>query len=490
MSQLPEGWNKIKLDCLLDFVIGGDWGKEPDFNHTDFENVLCIRGTEFRHWSKEKGKTAVSRKVKSSSLAKRKLELGDIIIEISGGGPEQPVGRTVIIDEKAISIANGVPLVCTNFTRLARPSKEVDSAFLNYFLTFFYNSGEITKYQSGSNNLRNLQFQDYVKIGVPLASVAEQTRIVEKLDEVLAQVEAIQARLARIPDIIKRFRQSVLAAAVSGKLTGGWREQVEELKAIAIAEENLYVPSSWNTSTLESLILPSRKICYGVVQPGELVDGGQPLIRVCDINNGVVDYSGLRTISRDIDSQYKRSKVQKHDLLVTIVGAIGRVAIVTEDIEANIARAVARLSPNVDIVDPKYLLIWLSCPKLQWWLNNSSREVARKTLNLSELKQANVAFPSIEEQKEIVRLVDQYFAFADTIEAQVKKAQTRVDKLTQAILAKAFRGELTADWRAANPDLISGDHSAAALLARIQAERVTASGKKGKRGTSKSRTTA
>ena len=74
--------------------------------------------------------------------------------------------------------------------------------------------------------------------------------------------------------------------------------------------------------------------------------------------------------------------------------------------------------------------------------------------------------------------VMQLFAYADTIEQQAKTAKARVDNLTQAILAKAFRGELTADWRAANPDLISGDNSAAALLARIQAERATAKPRK------------
>ncbi|MGU5547120.1 hypothetical protein ACV1CV_22480, partial [Aeromonas veronii] len=94
------------------------------------------------------------------------------------------------------------------------------------------------------------------------------------------------------------------------------------------------------------------------------------------------------------------------------------------------------------------------------------------------------------EQTEIVRRVEQLFAYADTIEQQAKTAKARVDNLTQAILAKAFRGELTADWRAANPDLISGDNSAAALLARIMAERATASGKKGKHGTSKARAMA
>ena len=88
---------------------------------------------------------------------------------------------------------------------------------------------------------------------------------------------------------------------------------------------------------------------------------------------------------------------------------------------------------------------------------------------------------NLDEQTEIVRRVEQLFAYADSIEQQAKAAKERVDNLTQAILAKAFRGELTADWRAANPDLISGDNSAAALLARIQAERAQSAKKSRKR---------
>jgi type I restriction enzyme S subunit len=89
-----------------------------------------------------------------------------------------------------------------------------------------------------------------------------------------------------------------------------------------------------------------------------------------------------------------------------------------------------------------------------------------------------IPFAPIEEQTEIVRRVEQLFAHADNIEQQVQAAQQRVDKLTQSILAKAFRGELTAQWRKDNPELISGDNSAEALLAKIKAEREAKSPKK------------
>ncbi|EPI1964199.1 restriction endonuclease subunit S, partial [Escherichia coli] len=89
--------------------------------------------------------------------------------------------------------------------------------------------------------------------------------------------------------------------------------------------------------------------------------------------------------------------------------------------------------------------------------------------------------PPVYEQREIVRRVEQLFAYADTIEKQVNNALARVNNLTQSILAKAFRGELTAQWRAENPELISGENSAAALLEKIKAERAASGGKKASR---------
>jgi hypothetical protein len=89
--------------------------------------------------------------------------------------------------------------------------------------------------------------------------------------------------------------------------------------------------------------------------------------------------------------------------------------------------------------------------------------------------------PPIEEQTQIVHRVEQLFAFAEQIEQRVKAAQSRVDHLTQSILARAFRGELTAEWRAQNPQLISGEHSAEALLQRIKAQRESTPAEKRRR---------
>jgi type I restriction enzyme S subunit len=117
---------------------------------------------------------------------------------------------------------------------------------------------------------------------------------------------------------------------------------------------------------------------------------------------------------------------------------------------------------------------------LQDIVQHEIKSGAQGKLALKRIKTLPFPLAKLEEQTEIVRRVDQLFAYADQIEQCLEQARSRVDQLTQSILAQAFRGDLTADWREKNPDLISGENSAEALLARIKAEK--AKSKPAKRG--------
>lgn len=107
--------------------------------------------------------------------------------------------------------------------------------------------------------------------------------------------------------------------------------------------------------------------------------------------------------------------------------------------------------------------------------------IAQQHFNVGSMKKMPIHLPPLLEQNEIVHRVEQLFAYADTIEKQVDNALSRANNLTQSILAKAFQGELTAEWRAENLELISGENSAAALLEKIKGERAASTGKKASR---------
>jgi type I restriction enzyme S subunit len=223
------------------------------------------------------------------------------------------------------------------------------------------------------------------------------------------------------------------------------------------------IPETWLWTNLRFLMSPAEAFCYGVVQPGDNDSNGVFLVRAGDLHAGRVDTSRLRRIPQCIHKEYRRSELRGGEVLVTVVGAgIGESAIAQQECAGfNIARAVAKLP--VREFEARYVQLWLSTNQAVAWMKGDSREVARPTLNLEQLQTMPVPVPPIAEEQEIVRRVEGLFALADQIEAPFKKAQAHVDKLTQSILARAFRGELVPQ----DPN----DEPASVLLERIRSEK-------------------
>jgi type I restriction enzyme, S subunit len=323
---------------------------------------------------------------------------------------------------------------------------------------------------TGSVGLKRVP-KDFVQnYPFPLPPLAEQTQIAAKLDELLAQVDSIKARIDAIPAILKRFRQSVLAAAVSGRLTEKWRS-LEGLDR-----------ESWTRTELQRICIPGRVITYGVVKLGNEVPDGVPCLRTSNIRRLRFELEGIKKIAPALSDEYSRTILRGGEILINVRGTLGGVAVArTEMAGWNVSREVAVIPVNTKKLDPRLLAYWLASDQSQLWLAGVQKGVAYVGINIEDLRTLPMEIPSETEQTEIVRLVDELFAFADQIEQRVKAAQARVNPLTQAILAKAFRGELTAEWRAQNPDLITGENSAQALLERIRAERANAKPQKRKR---------
>src|SRR5436309_2110473 len=116
MIKLPKGWAETSLTNIVVSSLGGDWGKDCADSLNGYKKVRVVRGTDFKDWKFRRAARAAERCIKQSSLASRRLAEGDIVVEISGGGPTQPVGRTILIDKAALD-NSPLPLVCSNFFR-------------------------------------------------------------------------------------------------------------------------------------------------------------------------------------------------------------------------------------------------------------------------------------------------------------------------------------------------------------------------------------
>jgi len=460
MSQLPRGWNNLKI-------------KDINLYKSSTVNPSKFSDETFELFSVPIFPTRKAEILKGGEIGSTKqlVQEGDVLLcKIN---PRINRVWTVTANKGYRQIASSEWIVIRS------------NIHVSNFLKYFFREGkfrdllclDVSGVGGSLTRAKPKLVADYEVIVAPLA---EQSRIVEKFDEVLAQVDTIKARLDGIPAILKRFRQSILASAVSGKLTEEWRgvntstniaNSIQEIlsdrsKLVSkrtkepqthLKDDEYEIPNSWKWVSLDSL---SSKIVDGVHHKPEYIDEGVPFMSVKDINHGKMSFDNCKYISADTHEQiHLRCNPEKGDLLITKSGTIGRTAIVNTDMIFDLFVSVALIKPASAQTNMEYINIAL-CQ----WVNTidvSSRIVgtAIKNLHLRDMRVLAIPFAPIEEQKEIVRLVDQYFAFADTIETQVKKAQSRVDNLTQSILAKAFRGELVPQ----DPN----DESADKLLKRI-----------------------
>ncbi len=329
---------------------------------------------------------------------------------------------------------------------------------------------------SGSVGHKRVTKEFLENYGVPVPPLAEQKVIAEKLDTLLAQVDSTKARLEQIPQILKRFRQSVIVAAVNGQLT----KELHKKNKFKLTELNISIPSLWKISEIGQFadVKGGKRLPKGESLIAE--NTGFPYIRAGQLKNGTVLPEGQLYLEEYIQKSISRYTVSPGDLYIPIVGScIGDAGIIPDIYNnANLTENAAKICNLNENIFNRFLSLWLRSSYLQDIINSEIKSGAQGKLALARIKSLPLILPPLQEQHEIVRRVEQLFAYADTIEKQVNNALTRVNSLTQSILAKAFRGELTAQWRAENPELISGENSAAALLEKIKAERAASGGKK------------
>lgn len=310
-----------------------------------------------------------------------------------------------------------------------------------------------------SSNVQSYEF--------PLPPLAEQKIIAEKLDTLLAQVDSTKARLEKIPKILKRFRQAVLAIAINGKLTEDWRKN------------NPLVFTEWNNTNIGELAQVATGKTPKRTDSRYWENGSIPWLTSSSTGRVFVE-TAEQFVSNVALRECTLKIFSPGTLLLAMYGEGKTRGQVTElKISATCNQACAAIICDEDKINRKFL-------KMRLMENyQETRKAAaggnQPNLNLNKVREIPLKLPSLPEQLEIVRRVEQLFAYADTIEKQVDNALSRVNNLTQSILAKAFRGELTAQWRAENPELISGENSAAALLEKIKAERAASTAKKATR---------
>lgn len=228
------------------------------------------------------------------------------------------------------------------------------------------------------------------------------------------------------------------------------------------------IPTSWRWVPLDEVVAPDAPIIYGILQPGPDVADGIPYVRPSEISGDEIRLDDLRRTTPEIARKYRRASLEPGDVLLSIVGTIGKVAIVPPELRgANITQSSCRIRPASAVLHHAFLAWFLRSPVARSAYDETRLGTGVPRLNIGQVREFPIALPPLNEQRRIVAKIDALMARSRRAKESLDAIPPLLERLRQSILAAAFRGDLTADWRAQNPDV----EPAEKLLERIRTER-------------------
>lgn len=450
VPDLPEGWSLPRLAQLAtDVQPGFACGRHAD----SATGIPQLRPMNVTRAGNIDLKTLVYVPKAEASRDERWLRQGDIVFNNTNSA--ELVGKTACYDlpePRAFS---------NHMTRVRCDGRALDPRFCALALHEKWLQGHFESICNNHVSQASVGRKALLETLIPLPPLAEQKRILAKVEALLARVNASRARLARVSTMLKRFRQSALAAASSGRLTAAWREshpdveRASELVArIGVecqrdgggVESGLSeIPDKWVWLRFDFLIGELRN---GISTKPNIDPPGTKILRISSVRVGSVSLNDVRFLPKahDLISFYR---LRNDDLLFTryngsldLLGVCGMVRGIPEEAVLYPDKLI-RVRFDHTYVLPAFVEIFFQSPEARDRLTAKAKSSAgQQGVSGADIRVQPIALPPLEEQREIVRRVEALFKLADAIEKRVQTATARAERLKQSILAKAFRGEL------------------------------------------------
>lgn len=438
MSELPINWKSATLSEICLRIVDGSHNPPKAVGQGFY--MLSARNIQNRRINFDEFRF-ISDKDFAIEHTRTNVQPGDVLLTIVGA-----IGRSTVVP-------SGIQQFALQRSVAVLKPLLIESRYLSYALQSPHTQKYLEENAKGTAQ-KGIYLKTLSGIEIPVAPLSEQRRIASKLDALLTRVDACRERLERVPLVLERFRQAILTVAMSGELTEDWHTN----ERIAAMENGLLGDYCD--------VLGGKRLPRGFELTDELTD--YPYVRVTDFDNFSIKEDQVKFVPAEAHSKISRYIITENDIYISIAGTIGLVGQVPSSLSgANLTENAARIIVRQGFI-PRYLMYQLASSVLQEQMRRNKIATTQEKFGLFRIKSLEVTRPSLEEQEEIVRRVESLLAYADRLEARYKAARARVEQLTPALLAKAFRGELVPQ----DPT----DEPAAVLLERIRASRVMAEG--------------
>lgn len=362
-----------------------------------------------------------AKKIKTAqapSRASRKLHTGDTVFSLV-----RPYLKNIAYIDVQLSdcIASTGFFVCT-------PNAALNDKYLYRLMVSSYVVDGLNKHMKGDNS-PSIRKDDIENYPFPLPPLSEQQRIVERIEELFAKLDEAKERLQEVADSFAVRKAAILHKAFTGELTKQWRL------------ENGVSDESWEEKKGEDFFEYVTSGSRGWAK--YYSDKGSIFVRMGNLNHGTIelDLSDIQYVELPDQVEGQRSKLQKNDILISITADVGMIGLVREDMDAYINQHVALARPKNDLYAEFLAWYFVSDVGLQQ-MQNKQRGATKIGLGLQDIRSIILKIPTLPEQHEIVRLIDDLLARERAAQQATEQALASIDLMKKSILARAFRGEL------------------------------------------------
>lgn len=404
--ELPEGWEIKRLgDGLINEIY-----RYPSFYNIDYIQegigVLKVENiSKMGFVSKSLDSIQYIAKTTNEKFPKTILKENDLIMAVRGA----TIGKIALIEKKFAGFN-----INPNLIKITVNCKKIVPKFFWLFLNS--KNGKLQfKSKTSSTSKETITVPQFLSIELPLPPLPVQRHIVA----VLEQAEAV-----------KRQRQGADA------LTGALLQSVfYEMFGDPMRNER-----GWDLTAVQNVVQNDRDITYGIVQPGDDTEGGIPTVRPMDLLKNYIYPHGLKRVDPQIERSYPRSRLTGGELLLSIRGTLGLVAIASNEMKnANISRGIAVIAPN-SMCKVEFLLFLFKHDKIQQKIVNESKGIALQGFNLVDLRKMQIPLPPLALQQQFARIVQD----VERIREHQVASGRQIEGLCEGLMQRAFAGELVA----------------------------------------------
>lgn len=472
---LPETWAVWPVGHVIPDIRSGFSAAEYN---TNSQGVIHLRPGNI---DRSGGLDLTDLKYVADDLSDLRLEDGDIVFNNTNS--EELVGKTAAV----LGVAGWG--FSNHMTRL-RPGLGLSNVFVAQQLHWLWMVGYFRRrctHYVNQASISSLMLRTSIPLIVP--PTADQIRIVQELNARFAHLDTGIAELRKVEADQVAYRESLLRSAYDGTLVPAAessvavkgephtaaalleqilvrrRKQWEAHRLAAFAADNRTpkdeewkrsypepdtstitglpaLPVGWVWATVEQLTSAVNPVTYGVVKLGDPLADGVPTLRSSDVRRLRIELDNVKRISPKIAQRYGRTTLKAQDVVVTVRGTLGGIAVVPPECEGfNISREVARLA----LVQPEIaeaVAVFIAAEPSQAWLQQRVKGIAYVGINIEDLRRLPLPLPPSSQQRRIVLELQQLMRRADELVKQVRASLDESPALREAVLRNAMTGQL------------------------------------------------